>query len=94
MKQPDSPWISRSVSVDMIKQFLTRQVTEAAVADVIVKTTQPSSCGLNIAAAAINEDDVSFDVQPGRTEHLRNLVCDSQAAHAFLQEYAPVLQSL
>ena len=91
VKQPDSPWSNRKVSVDMIKQFLTRQVTEAAVAGVIVKTTRPSSCGLNIAAAAINEDDVSFDVQPGRTEHLRNLVCDYQAAHSFLQEYAPVL---
>merc|ERR1711920_85027 len=86
VKQPESPWISRPVSVDMIKQFLTRQVTEAAVADVIVKTTRPASSGLTIAAAAVSEDDVTFNVQPGMAEQLCNLVCDYQAANVFLHE--------
>mmetsp|Transcript_84273 Transcript_84273/g.228353 ORF Transcript_84273/g.228353 Transcript_84273/m.228353 type:complete len:619 (+) Transcript_84273:83-1939(+) len=90
VKQPDSPWVSRPVSVDMIKQFLTRQVTEAAVANVIVKTTRPAASGLNIAVAAINEDDVTFNVHPGMAEQLCNLVCDYEAATAFLHEYAPV----
>ena len=87
-----SPWRSGDfpISVDMIKQFLERQVTEAAVAGVIVKTTRPSACGLNIAAAAINEDDVSFNVQPGMTEQLRRIVCDFQAARVFLHGYALV----
>ena len=90
VKRPDSPWVSRPVSVDMIKQFLTRQVTEAAVADVIVKATRPAAGGLNIAATAINEDDVTFNVQPGMVEQLCTFVCDHEAAKVFLHEYAPV----
>ena len=82
-----------SVSVDMIKQFLTRQVTEAAVADVIVKISRPASNGVSIAAAAINEDDITFNVQPGKAEELCRLVCNHQAANDFLHDYAPVWES-
>ena len=90
---PSSPWVTRPVSVDMIKQFLTRQVTEAAVKEVIGKTIRPAASGLNVAATVIDEDDVTFYVKPGKKEELCRFVCDHEAAKAFLREYAPVCQS-
>ena len=93
MKNPESPWISRPVSVDMMKQFLTRQITEAVAIAVIVKTSPRASSGLNNAGAAVNEDDVSFHMEPGMTDKLCNLVCDMKAARLFLDDYAPVWQS-
>ena len=89
VSRPTSPWVSRPVSVDMIKQFLTRQVTEAAVKEVIGKTTRSAASGLNVAATVIDEDDVTFYVKPGKNEELCRFVCNHDAAKAFLREYEP-----
>ena len=50
-----SPWTSRPVSLDMLKQFLRRQVTEAAVNEL----GMPPAQGKNAA-----KDGNSFKVMP------------------------------
>ena len=73
----------------MIKHFLTRPATDAAVKSVIGKTARPAASGLNVAATVIDEDDATFYVKPGKNEELCRFVCDHDAAEASLLEYEP-----
>ena len=90
MKRPESPWVNRAVSVDMLKQFLTRQVTEAAVANVVVKTIRPEDHGLSVASFAVCEDDIIWETEPNMTDHFFNIMCDCEAANLFFEQYASV----
>ena len=79
-----SPWISRPVSLDMLKQFLMRQVTQAAVAGHGLPPTRKKKVG---------DDGHSFRVKPAACKHFCDLVCNQKAAADFLKFYAPVWKS-
>ena len=82
VRHPESPWFKRPVSVDMLKQFLTRQVTEAAVANVVAKSVRPGGRGLSIASFAVCEDDIKLETAANMTETF-NFMCDGEAANLF-----------
>ena len=90
MKRPESPWVNRAVSVDMLKQFLTRQVTQAAVANVVVKTIRPEQHGSSVASFAVCEDDIFWETKPNMTDDFFNIICDCEAAKSFFEQYASV----
>jgi len=76
------PWAgSRSISVDMVKQFFMRQITEA------------SCMGLGdfvcIGQTGLDE----FMVHPSKYNDFFDLVCDADSATIFLEEYSPVHQA-
>ena len=74
----DGPWSSRDISIDMLKQFLMHQITEAScstLGDVV-----PAAC------AGTNE----FNVRVERKVEFFQLVCSGSAAEAFLNSYSPV----
>ena len=90
VRRPESPWVNRPVTVDMVKQFLTRQVTEAAVANVVVKTVRPGDRGLSFASFAVCEDDIIWETAPNMTVNFFNIMCDREAANLFFEQYASV----
>ena len=90
VRHPESPWVKRPVSVDMLKQFLTRQVTEAAVANVVVKSARPGDRGLSIGSFAVCEDDIKWETAANMTENFFNFMCDCEAANLFFEQYASV----
>merc|ERR1711862_280487 len=79
-----SPWITRPISLDMLKQFLMRQVTEAAVAGFGIPPVRKRKVG--------SEERV-FQVMPSARMSFHDLVCDRVAAEEFLALYAPVWKS-
>jgi len=76
-----SPWISRPISLDMLKQFLMQQVSEAAVAGFGIASPKKKTPG---------SDDSCFQVKASAQEEFRDLMCNQEAAEAFLTRYAPV----
>ena len=87
-KDRDSPWASRPVSVDMLKQFLTRQVTEAAVRGLGIETDRSTLSGAGDVVVV-----PAFRVARGQQEAFRDLACDYESAARFLADYAPVWES-
>ena len=70
------PWNgSRPISIDMLKQYLMHQITEA-------------SC-LSLGSFAIDAVD-AFQVHPDKREAFFELICSVQSAVSFLDSYAPV----
>ena len=88
VKRPESPWVNRDVSVDMLKQFLTRQVTEAAVANVVVKTSRPEHSGFSAATFSVCEDDIFWETKPNKINDFFKIMCDCEAAKSFFEQYA------
>ena len=74
-----APWGgARSISVDMLKQFLMHTITEA------------SCVGLGDFVQADQSSAVEFQVPTKRRTDFFALVCNSSRAEAFLQSYSPV----
>ena len=90
VKRPESPWVNRAVSVDMLKQFLTRQVTEAAMANVVVKTSRPEHSGFSAVTFAVCEDDICWETKPNMINDFFKIMCDCEAAKSFFDQYASV----
>ena len=74
----------------MIKQFLTQQVTEAVVAGLASKLGGPV-CGTSPAARTSGSES-GFRIELGMRGRFQHLICDHEAAKAFLDHYAPVWQ--
>ena len=78
----DSPWTTKPISVDMLKQYLMQQITE-------------SSC-LNFGdftvtvGASQMVDQQDFRVTRESQSAFFDLVCDHTMATQFLATYAPV----
>ena len=88
VKRPESPWVNRQVSVDMLKQFLTRQVTEAAMANLVVQTSRPEHCGFSASTFSICEDDIFWETKPNKINDFFKIMCDCEAAKSFFEQYA------
>lgn len=75
------PWGgTRHISVDMLKQYLMHQITEA------------SCMGLGVDKESLVGIGAGFQVLPERLAQFFNLVCDWKKAGLFLDSYAPVTQ--
>lgn len=74
--QGGSPWRGlRPISIDMLKQFLMHQITDA-------------SC-MGIGQFTVGSAP-TFQVHPERRADFFKLICDGQSAESFLNAYAPV----
>ena len=87
VKRPESPWVQRPVSVDMLKQFLTRQVTEAAIANLVVQIRRPEHCSLSASTLSVCEDDIFWKIIPNKISEFFEIMCDYKAATSFLSQY-------
>ena len=87
VKRPDSPWSTSQVSVDMLKQFLTRQVTKAAMAKVVLHTYPFKHLGRTVSNFSLCEDDMKWETNPDKIDDFFQLMCNYDA-QVFLREYA------
>ena len=51
------------MSVDMLKQFLTRQVTKLVMVEAVSHSNLPQHKGLSVSNFALCEDDVIWDTK-------------------------------
>lgn len=80
--QKTGPWASRPISVDMLKQFFMRQITESSCLG-LGDFTSP-------AGASSDNMPTEFKVHDERRPDFFRLICDHGQAELFLNEYAPV----
>ena len=73
VKRPESPWITSYVSVVMPKQFLTRQVTKAAMAKVVFQRSLPKHMGSTVSNFALCEDDMIWETNQIRLRTFSSL---------------------
>ena len=76
-----SHWTSGKVSLDMLKQFLMRQVTCAAVAGLEMPPARKKQ---------IHTDESCFQVKPEALDQFFDILCDGDATAEFFRLYAPV----
>ena len=88
VKHPESPWSTSHVSVDMLKQFLTRQVTKAAMAKVVLYTSRSKPMGSTVSNFTLCEDDIMWKTNPENIDDFFKLMCNYDAAKLFLHDYA------
>ena len=73
---------SRPISIDMLKQFLMRQITQSSCEDHGVFVNAEDGTHASV-----------FQVIPEKRTCFFGLICDAQAANKFLDSYAPVNQA-
>jgi len=78
----DSPWTTKSISVDMLKQYLMHQITESSCLNLGEFTFT-----VGAAQVGLQQD---FRVTRAGQSSFFNLVCNHKAATEFLANYAPV----
>ena len=88
IKSPESPWSTSHVSVDMLKQFFTGQVTQAVMDEVVLQTSLPKHTGSSVASSSLCEDDIIWETKPDKILDFFELMCNFEAARSFLDNYA------
>ena len=88
VKRPESPWSTSHVSVDMLKQFLTRQVTKAAMAKVVLHTNPFKHMGRTVSNFSLCEDDIKWETNSDKIDDFFRLMCNYDDAKLFLRDYA------
>ena len=88
VKCPESPWSTSHVSVDMLKQFFTGQVTQAVMDEVVFQTSLPKHTGSSVASSSLCEDDIIWETKPDKILDFFKLMCNFEAARSFLHDYA------
>ena len=88
VKCPESPWSTSHVSVDMLKQFFTGQVTQAVMDEVVLQTSLPKHMGSSVASSSLCEDDIIWETKPDKISDFFELMCNFEAARSFLDNYA------
>ena len=78
---PESPWSSRHVSVDMLKQFFMGQVTQAVMNEIVLQRT----C---VASSNVREDVFIWETKPDKISDFFELICNYEVARSFLDNYA------
>ena len=79
-----SPWKSRHISLDMLKQFLRQQVTTAAVNGLGTELTCKNKPGAEAG---------TFQVNRSALVDFRDLICNMEKAESFLRSFAPICQT-
>ena len=79
--EADSPWKNNDISIDMLKQYLMRQITQASMHGDGNCVTTKSVTMKTVTNVEVSKEHVHVVI---------NNICDHGSAREFLRAYAPV----